>query len=193
MKTADLEKLAQEAAAQERASASSNQPRPRAKKAPPPKPIQAPVVRWTPLPVPAAFTYEQAEARIQIREFCVRFYDDIHLEKTMIEELELVDGDAIEEDAINNDDGAVSVTWVGEECVRELMAHLLDVMATDEDDLPRRRVKFSFRLYVPSSHASPAHHGRGEGHSLQWRQPGRHVVRAEDHAEQLRLGRSGLP
>jgi hypothetical protein len=139
----DYEKLAELDAARE---VPSGQPSRRVQKATEPKPEKAPLVRWTPLPVPASFTHARAEERIHIREFFIRFPDILLADKTIIEELEVIDGDMIGSGATDPRDGGVdevTVSWVSPECAREVMASLCDVLATNEDDIPQRQVRDS--------------------------------------------------
>ncbi|KAF9263405.1 hypothetical protein L218DRAFT_959427 [Marasmius fiardii PR-910] len=101
---------------------SNNQPKPIPSTKPLPKPL--PKVEWQNLPV--QLSLDEVEARIQIREFVLRFETTVgrNMGKVNLEELECITGNNDEDTAIN---------WVSEGCVKAVMLGLLGTLANEED------------------------------------------------------------
>jgi len=92
------------------------------------KPKDLPTVKWTLVPI--HLTQVEAEDRIFIREFILRFGDllDPVIAKTNIEELELIGGRPGKSD----DDSGVT-GWVSDACIKALAAGLLGLLAKDHE------------------------------------------------------------
>ncbi|KAJ4476905.1 hypothetical protein C8J55DRAFT_516079 [Lentinula edodes] len=91
----------------------------------------APSVTWSPLPT--QLKVEDAEDRIFIREFILRFsgIPGMALTKNQLEELEFIAGTHDLGD--DDDDENVYVDWVSETCVKSLVISLIGVLAAEED------------------------------------------------------------
>ncbi|KAJ3886055.1 hypothetical protein GG344DRAFT_82082 [Lentinula edodes] len=89
----------------------------------------APNVTWSPLPT--QLKVEDAEDRIFIREFILRFsgIPGMVLTKTQLEELEFIAGTH----DLGDDDENAYVDWVSETCIKSLVISLIGVLAAEED------------------------------------------------------------
>lgn len=98
---------------------------------PKPKPELKPLpaLKWTPVPV--KLTQNQADERIFIREFILRFSESLDpvITKTHIDELERIGGSLRVHD--EEDD---TVGWVSEMCVKAMVMSLLGLLAKDHDN-----------------------------------------------------------
>ena len=90
----------------------------------PPKKV-LPQLKWTPMPY--IITQVQAEERIFIREFALRFCHIMEpvISKSSLEELEFIAGKT------NADDEMVA--WVSEPCLKGLVLGLLGLLAKDHE------------------------------------------------------------
>ncbi|KAI0766519.1 hypothetical protein BC629DRAFT_1737547 [Irpex lacteus] len=109
---------------------SSKAAKPRAKpkaKAPPPKPLPKPM--WT--RIATDLTLEDAESRIHIREFVVRFATVLQIPHSHLEELDEISGDNLGEildwDGHQSNDMDI-ISWVSELCAKGIIQGLLDVL-----------------------------------------------------------------
>jgi len=97
---------------------------PKFPKKPRPKPL--PVVKWTHVPV--KLSLEDAETRLYIREFLVRFADlfDPFLSKANLEELDEIGGARCpsREDHAH----AKMASWVSESCIKSMILALLSLL-----------------------------------------------------------------
>ena len=110
--------------------AKTAKPRAKAKpKAPPVKPMPKPV--WT--RVATDLNLADAESRIHIREFVVRFASVLQIPHSHIEELDEISGDNLGEilewDDHHADDVEI-ISWVSELCAKEIIRGLLDILAS---------------------------------------------------------------
>jgi hypothetical protein len=87
---------------------------------------ELPKVKWT--AVPTFISRQDAEARIQVREFLLRFSNVVKISRAFLEELERIGGsdDSLEQDEDN------LVDWVSEACVKAIVIGLLE-LHTHED------------------------------------------------------------
>ncbi|KAI0085177.1 hypothetical protein BDY19DRAFT_967488 [Irpex rosettiformis] len=110
-------------------SSKSAKPRAKAKtKAPPVKPLPKPI--WT--RVATDLTLDEAESRIHIREFVVRFASVLQIPLGHLEELDEISGDNLGETLEwdgHHTDCIEIVSWVSELCAKEIIQGLLDVLA----------------------------------------------------------------
>ena len=90
-----------------------------------PKPLPSP--KWT--PVPTSMTQTEADDRIFIREFVLRFSDllDPAIAKTYSEELEFISGRTLKQDEELD-------TWVSEACIRAIFLGLLGLLSKNLED-----------------------------------------------------------
>ncbi|KAJ3999623.1 hypothetical protein F5050DRAFT_1736731 [Lentinula boryana] len=95
------------------------------------KSIAAPVLTW--LPVPTQLKLKDAEDRIFIREFVLRFSDmqGMSITKAQLEELELIGG--THDSADDGDEEDACVDWVSEACVKSLVLSLIGILVAEED------------------------------------------------------------
>lgn len=93
---------------------------PKTKPAPSPKPVPKPL--WT--RVPTVLDRTNAEARIHIREFALRFSSLLNLAKGHLDELEEISGETVADE-----EEVELVGWVSEACVKALILGLLSVLA----------------------------------------------------------------
>ncbi|KAL0577031.1 hypothetical protein V5O48_004965 [Marasmius crinis-equi] len=95
-----------------------------------PKVVKKPVVKPLPKPkwqsLPVSLSVEDVEARIQIREFVLRFEDTVgrNIGKNNLEELESI---------VQFEDDEPSPNWVSEGCVKAVILGLLGVLGDEED------------------------------------------------------------
>ncbi|KIJ61330.1 hypothetical protein HYDPIDRAFT_189618 [Hydnomerulius pinastri MD-312] len=94
-------------------------PKPKAKALPKPKPIIKPV--WT--SVDSSLSLSDAEERINIREFVLRFSAPTELSRAHLDELE-----ELRPSRARDDDGDDLVPWVSEGCVKALLLFLLSLL-----------------------------------------------------------------
>ncbi|KAG7098850.1 hypothetical protein E1B28_000753 [Marasmius oreades] len=96
---------------------------------PPSKPL--PKVRWQSLPV--NLSLEEVEARMQIREFVLRFERTVgrNIGKGNLEELECITGNNVED----------TTNWVSEGCVKAVILGLLGTLADEEDGAAARVIQ----------------------------------------------------
>ena len=95
------------------------------------KPKALPHPRWTPLPVPSIFTLDTALARIEIREFVLRFASLLKISNAHLNELEEIAGDFVyedEEEKLREQD----LRWVSATCVTAIVTGLLGLVANSE-------------------------------------------------------------
>lgn len=86
---------------------------------------------WT--RVATDLTMSDAETRMHIREFVVRFASVLQLSHSQLEELDEISGDNLGEIASWNSDDAESmelISWVSDLCAKSVIQSLLDVVAT---------------------------------------------------------------
>ncbi|KAJ3733597.1 hypothetical protein DFJ43DRAFT_216290 [Lentinula guzmanii] len=95
------------------------------------KSIATPILTW--LPVPAQLKLKDAEDRIFIREFVLRFSDmqGMSITKAQLEELEFIGGTLDSTDDGDEEDACVN--WVSEACVKSLVLSLIGCLAAEED------------------------------------------------------------
>ncbi|KAJ4468133.1 hypothetical protein J3R30DRAFT_1677685 [Lentinula aciculospora] len=93
----------------------------------------APKVAWS--AILTALSVKDAEDRIFIREFILRFYDmhGMSVTKPQLEELEFIGGHHDLTDDGDEDSENVYVDWVSEACVKSLVLSLVGVLAAEED------------------------------------------------------------
>ncbi|KDR75076.1 hypothetical protein GALMADRAFT_156959 [Galerina marginata CBS 339.88] len=93
-----------------------------------PKPKDLPLLTWNPVPV--SLDQSQADDRIFIREFALRFSDllDPVIAKTHLEELEFIGGRPRK-----HDEEGDPLNWVSEACIRALTMGLLGFLAKDHE------------------------------------------------------------
>ncbi|PPQ84593.1 hypothetical protein CVT25_015796 [Psilocybe cyanescens] len=93
-----------------------------------------PALKWTPIPV--KLTQVEADERIFIREFILRFSDSLDpiIAKTHLDELERIGGSL----RTHDDD---TVDWVSEVCVKAMITGLLGLLAKDHDNNISRLIK----------------------------------------------------
>lgn len=101
--------------------------KPKAKVAPKPKPMPKPV--WT--RVPSDLPLEEAEARIGIREFVLRFSAVLQIGHGHLEELDELAGENLGISSWDDDDfeGVEIYSWVSELCAKAIILGLVDVLA----------------------------------------------------------------
>lgn len=107
-------------------------PKAKAKPAPKPKPLPKPV--WT--RVATDLTITDAETRLHIREFCLRFASPLQLTHNHLDELEEPSGDNLGPAGgwdIDVDSDQDIIAWVSEFCAKSVIQGLLDVIATGAD------------------------------------------------------------
>ena len=92
----------------------------------PPKKV-LPQLKWT--PVPCVITKVQAEERIFIREFALRFGHVMEptISKSSLEELEFITGKN------KNNDNDEMLAWVSEQCLKGLVLGLLGLLGKDHE------------------------------------------------------------
>jgi len=92
------------------------------------KPKDLPTLKWTAVPI--HLTQVEAEERIFIREFVLRFGDllDPVVAKSHIEELEMIGGKPRK-----SDDEDEVTGWVSDACVKALVGGLLGLLAKDRE------------------------------------------------------------
>lgn len=102
-----------------------------------PRPL--PVLKWKSLPISNTFDEQTAAARINIREFVLRFFELFDLTKPRLRELDDIVGKAItvDEEAV---EGCITSSWVGEVCLREIVAGLLATIG-EEATGPEKKVR----------------------------------------------------
>ncbi|KIM45387.1 hypothetical protein M413DRAFT_442058 [Hebeloma cylindrosporum] len=100
------------------------------------KPRDLPTLKWTPVPI--HLTQVEAEDRIFIREFVLRFGDHLApvMAKSNIEELELIGG---RPGKLDDDDEVTG--WVSDPCVKALFVGLLGVLAQDHESNLAKAIK----------------------------------------------------
>ncbi|KAF8160676.1 hypothetical protein B0H34DRAFT_653698 [Crassisporium funariophilum] len=98
-----------------------------------------PILKW--IPVPVKVSQVEAEERIFIREFMLRFgaLMEPSISKSALEELELVGG----KQHRNEDEGMTA--WVSEVCVKSLVLGLLGLLAKDHDTQVARIIRAAIR------------------------------------------------
>ncbi|KAJ3984732.1 hypothetical protein F5890DRAFT_1410961 [Lentinula detonsa] len=91
----------------------------------------APKLTW--LPVPTQLKLKDAEDRIFIREFVLRFSNmqGMSITKAQLEELEFIGGTLDSTDDGDEEDACVN--WVSEACVKSLVLSLIGCLAAEED------------------------------------------------------------
>jgi hypothetical protein len=95
-----------------------------------PKPLPAP--SWKPIHNAFALSLLQAESRIQIREFVLRFSELFDIAKGNLEELECIGGmKAMAYDDSYEQDEEDMVEWVSEPCVKSVVLGLLGLLGGD--------------------------------------------------------------
>ncbi|KAI3618778.1 hypothetical protein WG66_016655 [Moniliophthora roreri] len=96
-----------------------------------------PSVKWTKLPI--NLSLDEAEARIQIREFVLRFENTVgrSIARSHIEDLERIGRIAGEDD--------MPCTWVTEACVKAIIVGLLGTLADEEDSSAATVIKTAIK------------------------------------------------
>jgi hypothetical protein len=115
---------------------------------PKPKPKTLPTLKWSKIPMDGALPLAEAECRIQIREFVLRFaciMDSRSVSRKTLEELEELSGESSRGkgrgwDSDGNDAEAGVVGWVSEVCVKGVVIGLLVLIHSDENGLRERKV-----------------------------------------------------
>ncbi|KAI0339785.1 hypothetical protein BDW22DRAFT_1399341 [Trametopsis cervina] len=95
----------------------------------PPKPLPKPI--WT--RIATDLTLTDAETRIHIREFVVRFSSVLQINHSQLEELEEISGDNLGETSHWDDSqtgDAEIISWVTDLCARSVIQGLLEVLAS---------------------------------------------------------------
>jgi hypothetical protein len=115
-------------AAQSSKSATKAKPAPKAKAKAPPKPKLLAKPVWT--PVGTALSLTEAEERINIREFALRFSSVLELSRTHLDELDEIRFSRTRNLEDEDDD---LVPWVSEACVKSLLLGLLNMLAAKGD------------------------------------------------------------
>lgn len=125
---------------------------PKPKPVPAPKPKLLPQVHWKRVPVPASFTYNTALTRMAIREFVLRFSEQLDIPRSNIEELEEIGGssdsrrralldDDEEQSIMTEQECEVVLGWVSEVCVKSIIVGLLNLIAENESVVGSREGK----------------------------------------------------
>ncbi|KAF8813926.1 hypothetical protein BYT27DRAFT_7084104 [Phlegmacium glaucopus] len=98
-----------------------------------------PQLKWT--PVPSTITQAQAEERIFIREFALRFADIMgpSIAKSSLEELGFIAG------KINSDEDVDMLAWVSGPCVKGLVLGLLGLLAKDHETDIAQEIKTAIK------------------------------------------------
>lgn len=109
-------------------------PKPRVKKAKPVavKPVPKPV--WS--RVPTDLTLDDAEIRLHIREFILRFSEALQLAQGHLDELEEISGDNLGEAGgwdVETDSDQEIVSWVSDACAKSIIQSLLVAIARAAD------------------------------------------------------------
>ncbi|KIK67136.1 hypothetical protein GYMLUDRAFT_37176 [Collybiopsis luxurians FD-317 M1] len=96
------------------------------------KPLVLPNVTWSEVPI--QFSLKEAEDRIFIREFIMRFSNlrGMSIPKAQLEELDFIGGFHEPNDAAEDERGEYP-DWVSEVCVKSLVLSLIGVLAAEED------------------------------------------------------------
>ncbi|EIN11663.1 hypothetical protein PUNSTDRAFT_42853 [Punctularia strigosozonata HHB-11173 SS5] len=119
---------------------SSNRPTGGDKKrqrAKPKKTAPIPNPTWTRIPTP--LNLDEAEARMHIREFMLRFAEVMGsgkrdtISKALLEELEVIDTDGHIREDDDNPQLPESVGWVSEACIKAMLIGLLSLIAEDHN------------------------------------------------------------
>ncbi|CCL99094.1 uncharacterized protein FIBRA_01108 [Fibroporia radiculosa] len=105
----------------------SGRPAARLRKLPSPKPV------WRRVPV--LLNQDTAEARIHIREFCLRFSVVLNIGKSYLDELEVLAG----VNGTPEDDEELS-GWVSEACAKAIILGLLSVIAESSESQPVSKI-----------------------------------------------------
>lgn len=103
-------------------------PKPKAKPPAKPKPLPKPL--WTRVATDLAL--EDAEARIHIREFALRFASELRLVHSQLDELEEISGDNLGPVGgwdVEVDSDFEIVSWVSDPCAKSIIQGLLEVIA----------------------------------------------------------------
>lgn len=98
------------------------------------------VIEWTPLDL--SLNLASTEARIQIREYAIRFRNALGLSLKTVEELEFIGVDRDVPSASDALEGGELPEWVGVSCVQNLLLGLLAVLLADDDAPQTRKVTF---------------------------------------------------
>ena len=95
-----------------------------------PKPLPPPAWKY----LPTLLTLPDAEARIQIREFVLRFRPLIDISKANLEELDCIAGvkPRVHDDE-DDDEGREMVGWVSEPCVKSVVLGILGILGDESD------------------------------------------------------------
>ena len=99
-----------------------------------------PVLYWSKIPLDGPFSLSEAERRIQIREFVLRFaciMDSKSVSRKTLEELEEISGRGRSWDSDKEDENRVT-GWVSEACVKGILMGLLGLIKEDENGKDKR-------------------------------------------------------
>jgi len=115
---------------------------------PKPGPKTLPTLKWSKIPMDGALPLAEAERRIQIREFVLRFaciMDSRSISRKTLEELEELSGESSRGkgrgwDSDGNDEETDVVGWVSEVCVKGVVIGLLVLIHSDENGPRERKV-----------------------------------------------------
>jgi len=124
------------------AAGTSTRPKPKAKSK------TLPTLKWSKVPLDGSFPLAEAESRMHIREFVLRFasiMDSKSLSRKILEELEEIVGDDFKGrgrgwDSDDEDDDEEVVGWVSEMCVKGVVTGLLGLIHSDEEGPKERKV-----------------------------------------------------
>lgn len=125
-------------AEQGKASTSSAKVKGKSGRPPKPKTKPLPVLHWSKVPLDGHFPLSEAESRIQIREFVLRFaciMDSKSVSRKTLEELEEISGSSGRGRGWDSDDeDEDQITgWVSEACVKGVVMGLLGLIQEDEN------------------------------------------------------------
>jgi hypothetical protein len=124
------------------AAGTSTRPKPKAKSK------TLPTLKWSKVPLDGSFPLAEAESRMHIREFVLRFasiMDSKSLSRKILEELEEIVGDDSKSrgrgwDSDDEDDDEEVVGWVSEMCAKGVVMGLLGLIHSDEEGPTERKV-----------------------------------------------------
>jgi len=124
-----------------------------------PKPKTLPTLKWCKVPLDGSLTLAEAESRMHIREFVLRFasiMDCKSLTRKMLEELEEIGGDDSRGRGCgwDNDDKEDEevLTWVSEMCAKGVVMGLLGLIHSDEGLKERKVCRLLLSVFCDDSH-----------------------------------------
>lgn len=132
---------------------------------PKPKIKPLPILTWTKVPLDGLLSLSEAESRIQIREFVLRFaciMDTKNISRKLLEELEGIGGESSKGrgkdwDSDVGEEDEDFAGWVSESCVKGVIMGLLGLVHNDESDNRDKKVSLlSPNKYLGSDSFSAA-------------------------------------